>query len=330
MSSYVRVLNDPFQMSPVRLGGETVVETALATLTGRFRYVIPASGASSFVIYPRGVSPIQWSSSAAGPYVYAPSADLPQYAGLSALASGGRVVAAGARIFSVASADNDNGLVVAGLIPRPAGNIVPTASGPYSYVISNGSGASFPFYSPGPNIPPTGNGVNEFMNYVTAETYPLKSGLTMVYAPQDPSSFIFKSILGRGAITLPVLPGGGGLWPNEDYVDPFFIVGISGAAASSTITIELTVHIEYTVGEFYQGVVATQTGNMSSVQSFHAAKSLMDSTESKTRIGIQDGGLFPSLGAGLKTIARGALGASSGLLFGSTNLGTGLADVLGL
>jgi len=357
MLKYQEVLNDPFQGAPVRLGGETMIRTGLASFLGKYSFALNNSGNKSFVVYPRPWQPIFYADQNNGNYTYAPSSDLPEYQGLVGIASGARVIAAGIRVFTLSSATADNGSLTVGLLPRntsPAQfymqpGIGGTVTTTQQTVVGQGSGQLNPILpyaclkvggaSYSANIPGCFHGFNEFQNYESCEIYPLKDGATAVWCPEDPTSYTFKSsLLGASNVPIPVLTVNGpaindGTFESVDMneiAEPFWVIGVTGGSGNTAVEIELTLHLEYTVTSGYSSIIAPQVGSMSSVQSFHTAKSVFESTETRTKIGVKDGGLWESLKPGLSKGLRSLAGDASRTLFGSSDLGTGVMDLLGI
>lgn len=271
MMAYRRVLDNPFDMVPVRLGGETMVPSGLATLVTRFAWNVSTGGFGSLILYPIAgttIVNVMQSQTANSPYTYTSVAGsgFPGAASLAALSAEGRIVAAGMRIFSTNNSTADSGLVTVGCVPRD----VSTAS-----VSISASG--FPI---APSSLAT-QGYNEFNAYLSTETYPLKLGATAVFRPQDPVDFIYRGLV-NGVSSISALGPGAQLVP-------LFVVGISAAGNAAGTFVEFVTHIEYTVGTGSAGIINTGVGNMNSMDSFSVAKSLFGSIYDTTMQGVVGG-----------------------------------------
>jgi len=87
---------------------------------------------------------------------------------------------------------------------------------------------------------------------------------------------------------------------------PFFVVGVTGAAATTPLLVEIITHIEYTVTTGTTGVVNTGTGIMSQQGIIDSAKAIFADTVDSTIQGVTGGmGLKKALlNAGIRA-ARG-------------------------
>jgi len=281
---YQRNLCNPFDFVPVRLGGETMQPSGIATLTARFTQQVPGTGDFSFVYYPwANNNTFLASGSSSTPYTYVPIGAggtlFPGGNALSSIASGGRIISAGIRVFTLASATTDQGLVTIGCLPRSysAGTTI-TKDG---FPLTNTSVAT--------------QGFNEFNNYLSTESYPLRCGASAFWRPEDPLDFTFRT---------EVINGNDGTLQVDDPIMPFFVIGINGAEAASNVFIECVSHIEYTVNEGTVGVVSTGMGTMSSVDSFAAAKAVMGNLIDTTMQGIAGGLLQAASAAARNTVGR--------------------------
>lgn len=273
MAAYKRVLDNPFDLVPVRLGGETMVPSGLATLVTRFSSNITSGGFMSYVLYPiatqQGSTSGFASVTASAPYTYGALTPtlFPGGPSLAALSAEGRIVAAGVRVFTTNNSTADSGLVTIGCVPRDVA---------ISSAVISASG--FPI---APASVTATQGWNEFGNYLSTETYPLKMGATAVYRPQDPLDFTFRGLIngvnGLGTVT----PGG--------QLVPFFVVGVNAAGSGAGLFFEFVTHIEYTVGTGAAGIINTGIGNMNSMDSFSVAKSLFGSIYDTTMQGVVGG-----------------------------------------
>jgi hypothetical protein len=292
MALYAKCLANPFDQVPVRLGGETMQPSGIATLTLRQVLGVNSSGALSIVFYPKGLGGIFSSVSASSPYTYtSATSTFPGGSSLNGIATGGRIVAAGIRIMTPSSATTDNGLVTIGCLPRDA-------AGP-----GNDSYGGFPCL---PSTTST-QGFNEFFNYLSTETYPLRCGASAVWRPEDPIDFTFRNYI----TNTPTSTTG-----QNVPLCPFFVVGVSGAAASSTVLVEFIAHIEYTVNEGTVGVIDTGMGDMTSVDSFDVAKKVVGTLVDTSFMGVSQGLTKAATAAGQMLIQQ------IGSYFGSTAAAT--------
>lgn len=303
MQAYKAVLNNPFDMIPVRLGGETMVPSGLATLVTRFAINVTSGGFGSMVFYPiagaGGVNAL-FSGSAASPYSYTPisQAAFPGAPSLTAISAEGRIVAAGVRVFSTNNSTADSGLITIGCVPRDVStsSALISASG---FPIANGTATAT-------------QGFNEFEGYLSTETYPLKQGATAVYRPQDPVDFTFRGCINGVSLLSALGPGA--------QLVPFFVVGVSAAGNAAGLFVELVTHIEYTVGSGAAGIVNTGLGNMNSMDSFGVAKNLFGSIYDTTMAGVV-GGLTSGAtlaGRNIGNAISGQMNSMTGKFFGSS------------
>lgn len=270
MRDYMNVLVNPWDMIPCRLGGETMAPSGIATLVLRFSQTASSAGNYSGVFWPTAGNtsnnPLLFSTSASAPYTYANQGVFPGSSSLASIATGGRVVAAGVRVLTLNSSTNNQGIVHIGCLPREAynGSAVNTING-------------FPF-TPGTTAT---QGFNEFANYLSTESYPLKCGASAVYRPQDPLDFTFRALITDGY--------------EGDSVDiiqelqPFFVYGVTGAAANAVLFFEVVLHIEYTVSEGSVGVIGTGMGNMSAQGLIDSAKGVFAGLVDSTFEGVAGG-----------------------------------------
>jgi hypothetical protein len=253
------------------------------------------------VIYPWGFSPILSSVTASAPYAYtfAPNSNWPSANALQTLANGARIIAAGVRVFTVQSATTDQGTLTVGCLPREATNFtgagnLPITEGGFPYSIVTG---------------PT-QGANEFLNYTATETYPLRDGATVVYRPQDPLDLTFRHEIVDGFGTIGS--------QQETELTPFFVVGIIGAAASSSVMVEVMAHLEYTVADGVAGVVNTGIGSMTTPTAFGVLKSLFGTVIDTTKQGVTGG--FRALGQGFAQGLFGGRLSQSASAYSSSDL----------
>jgi hypothetical protein len=273
--AYACCLNDPFNCPPVRLGAGCKIPTGLATLFTTFNYTTTVAN-TSFQIWPRPFDPILVSTTQTpgGPYVYTLGPTFPQQAQLATIANGVRVVAAGLKITSTASAANDNGLVVSGLLPRD--NFSPNALNPSGPSITQNTTTEN-----GLAMFPTSTallGFNEFLNLDQTESFAARKGATIWYRPEDPLDFTFKSLGFLKAISI----------QDEDIqiATPSFAVGLVGAAVGSTFLFELVLHVEYTTGPFVPSIMNAGMGNLTADGLQSIASAIFKTATNTAREGI--------------------------------------------
>jgi hypothetical protein len=270
--AYQCVLNDPFNCIPVRLGGECQMPTGTATLTSRGVYT-PASGtAFSLVLYPWAQAGFMASLSTAvgGPYTYSVGATgLPQGyptgAALQVVANGARIIAAGVRIASLASATNDSGVFTIGCLPRE------TVNGTSASLTDGG----FPFTG----TTTATQGYNEFLNYLQTESYPAKMGASAFYRPQDPLDYTFRN---QPIININTPAA-------NSELTPFFVIGASGLVAGQSYIIEQILHVEYTVSDSITGLINTDMGDMSIQDQVSAPRLLFEGKTDTSKSGVEGG-----------------------------------------
>jgi hypothetical protein len=264
-SMYRCVLSNPFDCVPVRLGGETMQPTGLATLTWRGQIATSAAGNLSLVFYPWAASPLLGSTSAASNYTYTViSGPYPGSSSLAGLAPNARVVASALRVCTTTSATNNQGIVTIGSLPRSA--------------VGSGTNLTIDGFPTGAATAAT-QGFNEFFNYLQTESYPLKDGASAFWKPEDPLDFTFRDILVTGISNI---------GPQED-ISPFIVVGVTGAQASSNLLVELITHLEYTVTTGTTGVVDTGYGRMSQQGLIDSVKSVFSGAIDSTISGVVGG-----------------------------------------
>jgi hypothetical protein len=311
---YKRCLMFPFDATPVRLGGECMMPTGTATLTLR-SVVTPGVASFSMVIWPWAITQNYISITAAAPYAYTAgglglAAAYPSGASLNTIANGGRVIAAGVRVTSIAAATNDNGVITVGCLPRES------TSDPF--VAGGITAGGFPLT---PTVVST-QGFNEFLNYLQTESYPVRCGASAFYRPQDPLDFEFRLV--------PDIIGSTNLLLANTPLTPFFVIGVQGASTTGSYIVEQILHLEYTVADGTVGVVNTGMGNISSQGLINAAKQVFGQVVDSTIMGVTGGftkGLAMAADAGIsyalgKSPFRGkgsSLGAFSGAQFSSSD-----------
>jgi hypothetical protein len=277
---YWNVLNNPWDKVPVRLGGETMQPSGLATCISRWVGNTDSThGCYSLVYYPWANNPLMESNSFDSPYSYnGTTYTFPQGPGIGALSTGGRIVAAGIRVTSLQSSTSDQGLITIGCLPRDSAAFDTTTH------LSSGG---FPWYTAAAAT----QGFNEFQNYLQTETFPFRCGASSVWRPEDPLDFEFRTQVTSGPNTPDIT--------SYTPLCPFFVVGFSGTAPSAQFLVEMISHIEYTINEGTTGVVNTAMGNMSSVESCGVAKKLFGGLVNTAFQGIS-GGLSGAAGGLLK------------------------------
>jgi hypothetical protein len=299
---YRCVLSDPFSCLPVRLGGEMMQPSGIATLTWRGQITTSAAGNLSLVYYPWGINPLHVSTSAASNYTYTiQSGPYPGSSALVGLSPSGRVIASGLRLVTTSSATNNQGIVTIGCLPR-------------SSVQASASTALTIDGFPAAATTTATQGFNEFFNYLQTESYPLKLGASAFFRPEDPLDYTFRDIITNGA---------GSTQLGEDLT-PFIVAGVTGAAASSVMLVEIITHIEYTVTTGTTGVVNTGTGRMSQQGLIDSAKSIFSDTVDSTIQGVVGGmGLKKMLlGAGANLASK-ALSSAGNYFSNTNNIGLG-------
>jgi len=265
--SYHCVLTNPFDCFPVRLGGEMMQPSGLATLNWRGQITLPSSGNASYVFYPWASGSFITSSTASSPYTYGVvSGPYPGSSALAALAPNGRIVASGLRVVTTASATNNQGVVTIGCLPRSA--------------VRNATDVSVTLDGfPTQATTVATQGFNEFFNFLQTESYPLKDGASAFYRPEDPLDYTFRDITVQSPADLAF---------GED-LQPFIVVGVTGAAASSVLLFELVTHIEYTVTTGTTGVVNTGRGDMAQQDLIDVAKGVVGDAVDSTIAGVVGG-----------------------------------------
>jgi hypothetical protein len=271
MAQYQRVLSNPWDEMPVRLGGENMQPSGIATMNARGILALSGTGNTSIVVYPWAQQSLLSSGSASPTYTYAVNANFsfPGGASLDALAAEGRIIAAGIRITSIDNANNNQGVVTIGCLPR---NQVATPN-----VGNDADGIPFAATTTATQ------GYAQFFNYLQTESYPLRCGASAVWRPQDPLDFTFREVGVLGPVAN---------FASGADLTPCFVIGITGASTTGNVLVELVSHIEYTVSSGTTGVVATGDGNMSEADVYSVAKQtfkgLTDSTFEGTTKGLLD------------------------------------------
>jgi hypothetical protein len=292
--NYYKVLSNPFDYSPVRLGGENMQPSGLATLVWRGVVVAGTNGQASFVFYPWATNPLLVSPTLSAPYTYTAVPGLyPGTATIEALAANGRIVSSGIRLVTTESATNNQGIITIGCLPRT--NALPTGG-----VTIDG----FPY---GATTTAT-QGYNEFFNYLQTESYPLKCGASAFYRPEDPLDFTFRGMN---------ISGVSDIYGGDDLL-PFMVVGISGALSGAHLLIEVVTHIEYTVVSGTTGVVNTGMGSMGVQDVINTGKALFGKLTDTTIEGV-NGGLLGKVASTLGRVAYDRISDSVGNYFSNSN-----------
>jgi hypothetical protein len=347
MIDYARTLCDPERYPPVRLGGETMVQTGLTTLHNVFSYT-PASNATSasVVIHPRAWNPFLASVTSSAPYNYASTLGFAtSFQTLQSLAAAARVLSCKIKVYTTASATNDNGAITAGLCPKDpgklstsasfvgqsAGDIIAAnnASPVYQYNVSmsgypintsvvSGTGGAL-------TGPLATQGFNEFASEDWTTTTPLKDGLSVFWLPEDPSSMTFSSDRLRPTLEYVTVAGSPPVIGSTPYLrteiqDPFFCFGLTGLTANTAVNFEIFLNLEYTVTAGASNVIETRAGTMSSTQSFGIVKQIGGNLQNTVEPDPES-----SLGQKLwnvgKAAVSGGLSRMSQFIFGSSDVG---------
>lgn len=342
MSAYMRTLCDAERYPPVRLGGETMIQTALTQLHGSYTVTI-VDPTFQFVVHPRLWLPLLFSGDT-GPGLYNygavnmfPAAAITQ---LQSLGSGARVVSAKLKIFTTAAANNDGGALCVGLSPRDDGFMGGLESGQkvttnpgYCNSVSSGG---FPIItnsgSSNPNQFSATQGNREFQSYDWTDIVPLKQGASVFWLPEDPQTMTFiTDRLRQSTIQSEQVVSGTSSFVNvynsTVIEDPFFVASITGAASGTVVQFELFLNLEYTVTSGAAGIIDTTAGAMNSLQAFEVVKKVGGNLQNTVEPNPE-----ASLGDKLLTVAgnvvRGGLGQVSKFLFGSSDLGTSAYDLI--
>jgi len=180
-------------------------------------------------------------------------------------------------------------------------------------------------------IPNCTQGFNEFDDYDFTCAHPLKDGAAAFYECQDPQSLIFvpdrlreqlMNTTGSGASSTPVQNA-------SPIVDPFFVVGLQGVATGTVVVFEMFLNLEYTVSSGASGIISTQCGSMSDDQIFHVNKRVFGDANN-TVVPDPEMSFGEHLGKIAKTVARGGLAGVSKFLFGSSDVGNMVSDIIGI
>jgi hypothetical protein len=338
MAMYMQTLMDAEKHPPVRLGGETMIQTALTQLHGTYTFTT-TQASHSFVVHPRIWNPLLITGQAAAPYNYFafPMFQASAVSQLAQLAAGARVVSAKLKVFTLSSATSDSGALVAGLSPRDDGflngeylpaaisttplNTVSAGGFPIVTDSTNGSLGSFL----------ATQGFNEFDDYDFTDVLPLKDGCSVFWLPEDPQTMTFEPDRIRQSTissTFAVSPPTVATNNSSPIMDPFFVFGTQGAVVGSSIFIELYLNLEYTVTSGAAGVIDTSAGSMNTIQSFEVVRKVGGNLQNTVEPN-PDASLGDKLGGAARSLARGGVGLVSKFLFGSSDIGNMVSDAIG-
>lgn len=348
MIGYFQTLCDPERFPPVRLGGETMIQTGLTTLHQVFPFTAVASN-QSVVVFPRVWNPVLSSTTQASPYTYTTSSGFNTSAvtTLQSLAASARVVSAKVKIYSTSSATSDNGALIAGLSPSdpgfgPTGGAISTmnlpnfANSSVTPNLNQTSVSGYPITSVnGANSDSVTNatqGFNEFSSEDWTDTVPLKNGVSVFWLPQDPASMVFTSDRLRQTLMAQTNTTGtpAGAAVNASPIqDPFFCFGLTGLTTSgtaSTWNVEVFLNLEYTVTSGATNVIETRPGSMNSVEQFSVAKrvggTLQNYVEPDPEACLTD--KLKGLGS---SILKGGVNRISEFIFGSSDVGKAVTNL---
>jgi len=217
-----------------------------------------------------------------------------QTADLQARANGARVVAMGVRLTSIASATNDAGLVVAGLLPRD--DIVPGSSTTDNTV--NGL--------PIDATTTATQGVTTFLNFEQTESFALRKGVSVFWRPLDPVDFTFRNwgtidTLGTGELP-------------ENFCGNPVVIGIQNATTSAPTLLEVVLHLEYTQGPFVSSVANMGRGRMSTPFVEAAADNVFGISTNTVKEGISGGfrAIGGAIAGGVGRVVGAAIGGAAG------------------
>jgi hypothetical protein len=248
------------------------------------------------------------SSTSTTPYTYAATYNYPQLTSLQSLANAARVVSAGLKITSIASATSDAGLANAGLIPRdPFSPYGASVAGP-TIAVNTTTDNGLPFIA----TTTATQGYNEFLSYEQTESFASRKGVTLFYRPEDPNDFEFRNY---GFLNAFFTAGSPSLIENEgqQMSEPCFVVGLVGGSTSGSYMIESVLHVEYTVGPFSNSVVNTGVGTLTVDQAIAAQRTVFGTASNVVRQGIASG-FNTALSAAAGYVRAGASGAAGNIV----------------
>jgi len=360
MLGYFRCLADPENFPPVRLGGETMIQTALTTLHTVIPYSATTSSAS-LVIHPRLWAPVLVSETPGATggfnnasYIYRTLGGFPAstVTTLQSLAAAARVVSMKVKIYSTSSATSDNGALTIGLCPRdPFFQYSVMFEGPLTGTTPSSTTTQFPGRTSTGGYPIRGSadggganqGFAEFSSADWSDTVPLKDGASCFWLPEDPQSMIFMDNRLRNEATYfsvggqfdPASVNPSTVASTSQINDSFVCAGLTGMTPNgsssglpgSNFNIEIFLNLEYTVTSGAANVVETSAGTMSSTQAFSVVKKIGGNLQN-TVVPSPEGSLADkAIGLG-KSILKGGLHRGSEFLFGSSDVGDRISDLL--
>lgn len=305
---YMCTLNDPFNCPPVRLGAGCSQPTGLATLYSTTVFT-PGATQMAIFVWPRSSDPFLTTTGTSNPYTYATGSlpsSFPQASSLATIANAARVVSMGVKVTSSSSATNDNGVVTMGLLPRD----------PVAVQVTSGSLVVLPTTTVNglPLFATTSASVGspEILNFEQTESFALRKGATAFWRPLDPLDFEFNEI----AVNNPYSAGGGagGAIPSQAIVGNPIVIGLTGISTSSTVMLEVVLHLEYTKGPFVASVVNVGTGTMTSSFVERAADIVFGANTNTVREGITSG--FQAAGNAIGGAIAGGVGRAIGSTIG--------------
>jgi hypothetical protein len=341
MVGYYQTLCDPEKFPPVRLGGETMVPTALTTLHTVIPFTAANTNPLSIVVIPRVWNPCMSSNTVSAPYSYSTASGFvpSSVTTLQSIAAAARVVSCKVKVYSTSSATNDNGALTCGLAPLDPGffagnngltsltNTPNTSLATLATNLNQVSVSGYPVTSVNGTTSDTvtnaTQGANEFPGEDWTDTMPLKTGSATFWLPEDPSSMIFSSDRLRQSLVQQISTtgtGAGFALNSSPMRDPFFCIGVTGLVSGSTFNVEITLNLEYTVTAGASNVVETRPGCMSSVEQFSIAKRVGGNLNSYVEPNPEASLLDKLKGVG-SAVLRGGVSRVSDFIFGSSDVG---------
>jgi len=268
---------------------------------------------------------------------------------LQASLSGARIVSAKLKVFTMASATSDSGEITIGLLPRDGGfypSLTDNPTGitneeqvPYGTTPQLGfnsvSSSGFPIIHQNisalnPAVDRATQGFNEFPSYDQTTVLPLRDGAAVFWLPEDPQSMQFI----KERITLQYLKSSvaAGAYENATPIlDPFAVIGITGATVGTQLFFDLHLNIEATVNGPNSSLFDSAVGSMTSTEAFTVAKIVGGNRDNyvvpnpSMSLGqhLASGitGAMPAIGRAGRSVARSGLKFASKYLFGSSDIG---------
>jgi len=330
MMAYMDTLSDAEKFPPVRLGGETMIQTALTTLHSVSSFNFSSFAANgSLIIHPRAWGNFLSSVTGSSPYTYTQFASFnaSSLSTLQSLASSARVVSVKVKIYSTSSATNDAGALTVGLCPSDHGflnNVEYSGSNAASTLNNVTSQSGYPVVAGATAT----QGFNEFSSEDWTDTVPLKGGASIFWLPEDPSSMIFKPdrlrqqlIQAIGGSSSPI----GTQMNATEILDPFFCIGISGLTTGGSFNVEVFLNLEYTVTSGASNVIETVAGSMNSVQQFEVVKRAGANFQNLV-VPDPEGSLWQKAKNLGSTIVKSGLNRASEFIFGSSDVGKAVSS----